>query len=108
MSDKPWPQEWCIGPFRPYQLEIIAAMSNPDINHNKFYPVSSTGNRWGKSRENIAYIKFCLKQNLKLIVGTSNQQRIIDELRKDFPTALFVLVGSWGVEIKIRNREELE
>lgn len=83
-------------------------MSNPDINHNKFYPVSSTGNRWGKSRANIAYIKFCLKRNLKLIVVASNQQQLINDLQKDFPTALFVLVGSWGIEIKIRNREELE
>lgn len=82
-------------------------MNNPDINHNKFYPVSQTGNRWGKSRANIAYIKFCLKQNLKLIVGTSNQQHLINALQKDFPTALFVLVGEWGVEIKIRDRKEL-
>lgn len=75
-----------------------------------FFPIQydNPGYRAGKSRANIAYIKFCLKQNLKLVIGTSNQQRTVNELRKDFPTALFVLVDDWGVEIKIRNREELE
>ena len=100
MSDKPWPQEWCDKLY-PYQLEMIAAMKQPT-----FIPVEFK-DRMGKSHANIAYIKFCLKQNLKLLIGTSRQKEMIETLREYFPTALFVLVGEWGVEIKIRDRKEL-
>lgn len=102
MNDKPWPQEWCDS-LPLYQLENIAAMKQPT-----FLPIDHPAKRMGKFLANIAYIKFCLKQNLKLIIGTSNQQKLINDLQEHFPTALFVLVGEWGVEIRIRKREELE
>lgn len=88
--------------LQPYQLEIIATMKKPT-----FIPIDDPRRRMGKSHANIGYIKFCLKQNLKLVIGTSRQKEMIEMLREYFPTALFVLVGEWGVEIKIRNREEL-
>lgn len=101
MSEKPWPQEWCNN-LQPYQLKIIAAMKQPT-----FIPISINSQPIGKSRANIAYIKFCLKQNLKLLIGTSRQKEMIEHLREYFPTALFV-IHTYGLEIKIRNREELE
>lgn len=74
----------------------------------KFYSITDNlSRRYGKSKANIAFIKFCLKQNKKLIIGTSNQQRTISELREYFPTALFIMIDTWGVKIKIRNKEEL-
>lgn len=98
MTDKPWPKEWC----EPINLKEIAAMKQPT-----FIPISINTQPMGKSRANIAYIKFCLKQNLKLLIGTTRQKEMIEMLREYFPTALFV-IREYGVEIKIRNREELE
>lgn len=86
-----------------HQEILFKAMSNP-----KFFPISLDARRYGKSRANIAYIKFCLKQNLKLIVGSHNQKETIENLRKEFPTAFFELVSDWGVKIIIKNRKELE
>ena len=77
----------------------------------KYFDVASSdyvpARRVGKSKANLAYIKFALKQNLKLVIATGNQKQLLEDLREAFPTAMFVLVGNWGVEIKIRNKEEL-
>ena len=89
MTDNlPWPQEWC------------------EDDKPMMYQVQTK--HLGSFQANLATIKFCLKRNHKLVLGCFDQQAKIEQLRDHFPTALFVLIGDNAIEIRIRDKKELE